>query len=73
MIRRSSFLLAFALLACGSAQGAASKDPMKCERDPACAKARGAYPDCWKQCADDPECVDRCRAVQQGSDALGHP
>jgi len=73
LIRRSSFLLAFALLACGSAQGAASKDPMKCERDPACAKARGAYPDCWKQCADDPECVDRCRAVQQGSDALGHP
>jgi hypothetical protein len=66
-------LLVLWLVGCGSAQAAASKDPMKCERDPSCAKARGAYPDCWKQCADDPNCVDRCRQVQQGSDAIGHP
>jgi hypothetical protein len=61
-----------ALLAgCGSAQRAASKDPMRCERDPACAKARGSYADCSKQCSDNPECVDRCRQMQ--SDRLGHP
>ena len=59
--------------ACGAAEKAAAKDPMRCERDPACAKARGAYPDCARQCADDPECMDRCRQVQQGTDSLGHP
>ena len=68
-----ALVLAGAAVACGSAQGAASKDPMKCERDPACARGRGAYPDCSKQCVDDPECVDRCRQVQQGTDSLGHP
>lgn len=59
--------------ACGAAERAAAKDPMHCERDPSCAKARGAYPDCARQCADDPECMDRCRQVQQGTDSLGHP
>ena len=59
--------------ACGAAEKAAAKDPMKCERDPSCAKARGAYPDCARQCADDPACMDRCRQVQQGTDSLGHP
>ena len=58
---------------CAAAQAAAAKDPMRCERDPACAKARGAYPDCARQCADDPECMDRCRQVQQGTDSLGMP
>ena len=58
--------------ACGAAEKAAAKDPMRCERDPSCAKARGAYPDCARQCSDDPECMDRCRQVQQGTDALGH-
>jgi len=50
--------------ACASAQNAAQKDPMRCERDPSCARAKGAYPDCSRQCNDDPECVDRCRQVQ---------
>jgi hypothetical protein len=58
---------------CGAAQAAAAKDPMKCERDPACSKERGRIPDCSQQCADDPECVDRCRQIQQGTDSLGQP
>ena len=74
---RSAVALALALFAglaaCNSLQGAAAKDPMRCERDPACSKAKSAYPDCSKQCVDDPACMDRCRQVQQGSDSLGHP
>jgi hypothetical protein len=76
-MRVSSWLVALGLVVgvagCGSAQAAAARDPMHCERDPACSKARGAYPDCTRQCNDDPECVDRCRQVQQGSDSLGMP
>jgi hypothetical protein len=60
-------------VACGAAEKAAAQDPMKCERDPSCAKQRGRYPDCTRQCADDPECMDRCRQVQQGTDSLGQP
>jgi hypothetical protein len=56
--------------ACG-ARNAAQRDPMKCERDPACAKARGSYSDCTQQCVDNPECVDRCRGAQV--DRMGHP
>jgi hypothetical protein len=59
--------------ACATMENAAAKDPMRCERDPSCQKAKSAYPDCSRQCADDPECVDRCRQVQQGTDSLGHP
>lgn len=67
-------LAALALAAgCGAAEKAAAKDPMHCERDPSCAKARGAYPDCTKQCVDDQECENRCEQVQQGTDSLGHP
>ncbi len=58
--------------ACGAVEKAPAHDPMRCERDPACAKARGAYPDCSRQCADDPDCVDRCNQVQQGTDKMGH-
>jgi hypothetical protein len=57
--------------ACGGAQAAAQKDPMRCERDPGCARARGAYADCSQQCNDDPACMDRCREAQ--ADRLGHP
>jgi hypothetical protein len=64
-------LLAAAVSACSSVQSAAARDPMHCERDPSCSKARGSYADCSKQCADDPECVDRCRQIQ--ADRLGHP
>lgn len=63
--------LAAALLGCGSAQSAARRDPMKCERDPACAKARSGYTDCSFQCNDDPACMDRCREME--SDRIGHP
>jgi hypothetical protein len=68
--------LVLAATGCGAADAAAAaaaKDPMHCERDPTCAKARGAYPDCTKQCVDDPECTSRCEQVQQGTDSLGHP
>jgi hypothetical protein len=58
--------------ACASAERAAAKDPMKCERDPSCAKQRGGYADCTRQCADNPECVDRCQQVQKQMDSLGH-
>jgi hypothetical protein len=58
--------------ACGAAQNAAARDPMKCERDPSCAKERGRYPDCTRQCADSPECMKRCEEVQQGVDRMGH-
>jgi hypothetical protein len=60
------------LSACASAESAAARDPMKCERDPSCAKARGSYIDCTRQCADNPECVDRCNQVQKQTDNLGH-
>jgi hypothetical protein len=59
-------LLALAMLlltvACGSLESNAAKDPMKCERDPKCAKRQRDY-DCSRQCSDDPACVDRCREV----------
>ena len=70
---RAVLLLLGVLVGCGGAQATAAKDPMRCERDPACAKARGSYPDCTKQCNDDQECENRCEQVQQGTDALGHP
>jgi hypothetical protein len=46
---------------------------MRCERDPACSRARGSFPDCTKQCVDDQECEARCEQVQQGVDGVGHP
>jgi hypothetical protein len=67
-------LLAIAAAApagCGAAQAAAARDPMHCERDPACARNRGAYADCSAQCDDNPECVDRCRQMQVDR-GLGH-
>jgi hypothetical protein len=60
------------LCACASAESAAAHDPMKCERDPSCARARGSYADCTRQCADNPECIDRCNQVQKQMDSLGH-
>jgi hypothetical protein len=59
--------------ACGSVtNAAATRDPMKCERDPSCARARGSYSDCTRQCVDDAECVKRCEQVQKQNDSLGH-
>jgi hypothetical protein len=59
---------------CGSAPAAArARDPMRCERDPACSRARGSFPDCTKQCVDDQECEARCEEVQHGVDGVGHP
>jgi hypothetical protein len=65
-----AFAAGIAISACG-ARNAAQRDPMKCERDPACARARGSYSDCSQQCVDNPECVDRCRGAQV--DRMGHP
>ena len=73
MVSRSTVALLLALaVACGG-KPPVTKDPVMCERDPACAKARGAYADCSRQCVDEPECMDRCRQVQAGVDGLGHP
>ena len=58
-------------IACGAAERAAAKDPMKCERDPACASRNGRARDCTTQCNDDPACMDRCREMEQ--DHLGAP
>ena len=56
---------------CSGAQSAAARDPMKCERDPSCARARGSYADCTRQCADAPECMQRCEQIQKTTDSLG--
>jgi hypothetical protein len=64
---RSLFACACVILSlagCHSLEASAAKDPMKCERDPKCAKHDKAF-DCSTQCADDPACVDRCREVNQ--------
>jgi hypothetical protein len=68
---RSLFVAAFALAAMGGcgAHKYATKDPLKCERDPTCQQKRGD--DCWTQCVDDPECVDRCRQIQGAQDGMG--
>ncbi len=67
----ASALLCVVFGACSGAQNAAQKDPMRCERDPKCARAHGAFTDCTLQCSDNPECVDRCRGAQV--DRMGHP
>jgi hypothetical protein len=63
-------LVVFGVAACGTAQRAAAKDPMKCERDPSCANHLEKSRDCSTQCNDDPACMDRCREMQP--DGLGH-
>lgn len=71
MVRALSPLVLCLALGCAAAQSAAAKDPMRCERDPACAKQRAKSRDCTTQCVDDPACIDRCRQAQ--SDGLGQP
>lgn len=63
-VAMTSVALAAVVSACGAAERAAAQDPMKCERDPTCSRARSSYIDCSKQCSDNPECVDRCRQMQ---------
>ncbi len=62
--------LSLGAIGCASAQRAAQKDPMKCERDPDCAKQLQKSRDCSTQCSDDPACMDRCREMT--GDGLGH-
>jgi hypothetical protein len=73
-MKASLFPFAVALLcsvlACSSVQRAAQQDPMRCERDPTCAKKQLKNRDCTTQCADNIECMDRCRQAQ--GDGLGH-
>jgi hypothetical protein len=61
---RLAWLLLFAGIAfaggCAATERAAARDPMKCERNPQCASARGAYADCSEQCSYDPACTERC-------------
>jgi hypothetical protein len=66
-------LVAAAAPACASAQSAAARDPMKCERDPNCSRGRSSYADCTRQCVDNPECVARCEQIQRQVDGVGHP
>jgi hypothetical protein len=56
---------------CGAVEKAAAKDPLKCERDPNCAKNERAM-DCSAQCVDDRACVERCQQVQAPNGPLGH-
>jgi hypothetical protein len=48
---------------CATMQNAAAQDPMKCERDPACASHQDKSKDCITACVDDPACIDRCRQI----------
>jgi hypothetical protein len=70
--RTAGVFLVLGAAACASAESAAARDPMKCERDPNCARARASYADCTRQCVDDAECVKRCEQVQKQNDSLGH-
>jgi hypothetical protein len=72
VVRIAAVCLAMGGLHCGGVQSAAAQDPMKCERDPSCARGRASYVDCTKQCVDDPQCVELCGEVQQTTDGLGH-
>jgi hypothetical protein len=60
LLRVVSAALGVSLLHCAATEKAQQRDPMRCEQDPKCAAARGAYVDCYRQCSDDPECVQRC-------------
>ena len=62
-------MVGIACVGCGSLERAAAKDPLKCERDPACARTTEKNSDCTSQCVDDPACMDRCREMRQ--DTLG--
>lgn len=73
MIARSAAafaLLVFAVfaslasLSCAASTAAASRDPMKCERDPKCKAHQSAF-DCNTQCSDDPGCMERCNEIQE--------
>ena len=70
------FLVSFSLAVivglsgCAAAEKSAAKDPMKCERNPDCAKQQMKSRDCSTQCTDDPACMDRCR--EMSGDGIGH-
>ena len=66
---RALVLFVALLSGCRSLEAAAARDPMKCERNPTCAKSRGKIRDCATQCADDPACIERCK--QGETDTLG--
>jgi hypothetical protein len=59
-------VLAFALvgLGCSAVEKAAARDPMRCERDPACAGKLDKSRDCATACADDVDCTRRCEEVR---------
>jgi hypothetical protein len=65
-----ALLLCALVVSCAATERAASKDPMKCERDPKCPD-KGRAADCWTQCSDDPACVDRCREMNATSGVTG--
>lgn len=72
-VRRSRVFVPFAiavftLAGCRSLENAAAKDPVKCERDPRCARRSEKSKDCATQCADDPECMKRCEMIRGGID-----
>ena len=52
------------LVACGAMERSASKDPLKCERDPSCAAKHGSSADCSTQCADNMDCMRTCEEIQ---------
>jgi hypothetical protein len=50
-------------MGCGAMRRSAAQDPLKCERDPDCAKKRGRSVDCSHQCNDNPDCLQRCEQM----------
>ena len=53
----------FAAASCSTFEKGAAKDPMKCERDPACNGKQDKSRDCYTACVDDIACIERCRQV----------
>jgi hypothetical protein len=66
-----AFVLIALVPACAASERAASKDPMRCERDPKCAARHGKAHDCATQCSDNPACMDRCREMETDP-GVGH-
>ena len=72
-MKKLALLVVVLVAGCHMSEVAASRDPMKCERDPKCNAKRGRTADCSMQCSDDPACVERCENIQQSTNTrLGH-
>jgi hypothetical protein len=57
-------LLALAASGCAAMEKAAARDPIVCERDPACERHLDKSHDCATACADDIACMRRCEEIR---------